>query len=542
MLFAVLSTLLVAYFVYCLRWRLKVLSIFRRLNIPGPSPRFLWGNMYEIYKHGHLVMQKKWHEQYGPVVGFYFGLFPCLLVSDTELLKRILLKDFHNFADRSHIISGENGSIIDDSLLTLKGQRWKEVRSTLTPSFTSKKLKKVTPEVSSAADEFMKNVDRHFAEDAECDFYELFQALTLDTICKTGMGVDFEIQSNIDNSAILRQVKMMLAYQIDLILLIIVSFPSLLQLAGKLLTALAQRAKNSGRDPIVKLKQQCGDVVKLRRSDTEKSERSDLLQLMMDAQNTVAHATDLKSMIAGDDAEAVEAEASLKIAKKQSIPSECPFAGKPKGLTDSEVIDNALLLLLAGYETTSSSMAFMTKLLVRFPEVQERMREELLDATGGGKVFDFERLQRCQYTEAVLQESLRMYPPIYFLTARVAAEEIKYGSLTIPRGMNIFSSVNQLHYDEDVFPLPYEFQPERFLPENKTPAMAWYWQPFGIGPRNCIGMRFAQMEIKLTMAKLLTKYRMTSESEPEHEAYIETLVMPVLQQIKDPVKCKLHLL
>lgn len=128
------------------------------------------------------------------------------------------------------------------------------------------------------------------------------------------------------------------------------------------------------------------------------------------------------------------------------------------------------------------------------------------------------------------------------LVARTAAEEVKYGSLTIPKGMSVFSSVNEIHHDEEVFPNPYEFQPERFLPENRTPAMAWSWQPFGAGPRNCIGMRFAQMEIKLTMAKLLTKYRISSESEPIHEPLIETVVMPVIQQIKDPLKCKLELL
>ena len=76
--------------------------------------------MYEIYKHGHLVMQKRWHEEFGPVVGYFFGLFPVLLVSDVELLKRILLKDFPNFADRSvspndkHVLSAGNPHVDDD--------------------------------------------------------------------------------------------------------------------------------------------------------------------------------------------------------------------------------------------------------------------------------------------------------------------------------------------------------------------------------------------------------------------------------------------
>ena len=126
------------------------------------------------------------------------------------------------------------------------------------------------------------------------------------------------------------------------------------------------------------------------------------------------------------------------------------------------------------------------------------------------------------------------------LTARVAREDVKYGKLTIPKGVAVFSSVNEVHYNEKVFHEPYEFRPERFLPQNKTPAMAGSYQPFGSGPRNCIGMRFAQMEIKITMAKLLTKYRISSENEPKHESFIKTIVLPIQQRIKDPLNCKLE--
>ena len=106
--------------------------------------------------------------------------------------------------------------------------------------------------------------------------------------------------------------------------------------------------------------------------------------------------------------------------------------------------------------------------------------------------------------------------------------------------MSVFSSTKEIHYREDIFPNPYEFRPERFLPENKTPAMAWAWHPFGAGPRNCIGMRFAQMEMKITLAKLLIKYRLTSDKEPLHDAQINTFVQPVLQQIKEPLLCRLE--
>lgn len=153
------------------------------------------------------------------------------------------------------------------------------------------------------------------------------------------------------------------------------------------------------------LVEKCEEVVKLRRSSPE-NRRVDLLQLMIDAQGSEADA-DLSALIAGDDAERHEAQQ-----QKEKNSGQCPIS-KSKGLTDKEVTANAFLVLAAGYEKTSSSLAFITRVLLRFPEVQENLREELLEATDQGKVFEIERLQKCQYMESVIQEVLRMYPPIH---------------------------------------------------------------------------------------------------------------------------------
>ncbi|OQR68531.1 thromboxane-A synthase-like [Tropilaelaps mercedesae] len=246
--------------------------------------------------------------------------------------------------------------------------------------------------------------------------------------------------------------------------------------------------------------------------------------------------TNMNSLIAGgDDEHSREAQQNEEKAIDEKVTG-CPMAAKIKTLTDEEVIDNALLVLVAGYETTSSSLAFITRLLVRFPEVQERLRQALVKATENGTRFDFERLQGCQYLDAVIQETLRMYPPIYSFTTRVAAKEKQYGDLTIPENIAVFTSTCELHNNPDIFPNPTEFQPDRFLPENRTADMAFAWQPFGAGPRNCIGMRFAQMEIKITLAKLLTCYRLIGgEKDPVGNAHVDTTTLPALQRIKDPL-------
>lgn len=83
------------------RWRQKTLRTFRDGNIPGPPPRFLFGNLWEIYRNGLVEMQERWHKQYGPVFGYFYGLSPVLLVADNDLMKQVMFKDFHNFVDRS---------------------------------------------------------------------------------------------------------------------------------------------------------------------------------------------------------------------------------------------------------------------------------------------------------------------------------------------------------------------------------------------------------------------------------------------------------
>ncbi|XP_028968770.1 cytochrome P450 3A5 [Galendromus occidentalis] len=535
---------LVLLLIYILKKRHDGMQFFKRFNIPGPKPSILSGNLWEIYKRGHMVMQREWHAEFGPIVGYFFGPLPILLISDQELLKTILLRDFHDFADRpvslerlSDLMGPPKGTGFDESLILLRGQRWKDVRSTLTPSFTSKKLKQIAPEMCTSVDLFMENVGSCFIEGKECDIYELLQALTLDTICRVGMGVDFGVQKDVANSKLLKQVKIMTSFPLTFMALILYSLVDVAAILLSIFLRLKNSRENSGSDPITALKKQCSTIVKQRREKPE-LRRNDLLQLMIDAQMREAP-TNIDALIAGDEAdENREGENTTAVPGKISA---CPFSGEgSRGLTDGEVIDNAFLVLLAGYETTSSALAFITKLLLRFPEVQERVRCELLEATAQGKEFDFDRLQRCQYLEAVVQESLRLYPPVYFFTMRACAVQKVYGSITIPKDARIAVSVRELHYDPDVFEDPHDFKPERFLPENKTSAMSWAWQPFGAGPRNCIGMRFAQMEIKITLAKLLSQYRLSSDREPYHDPNIATNVLPNLQRVKDPLSCKLE--
>ncbi|OQR72996.1 thromboxane-A synthase-like [Tropilaelaps mercedesae] len=516
------ATGLVIWVAHQFKQRYDHFQIFKRFDIPGPPPSLLLGNAWEINRIGLLDAQAKWHRQYGAYFGYFLGWEPCLSVSDEKVLKNVLLRDFINFTDRPDFLTGGSSKTIDKALTSLKGQRWKDLRSTLTPSFTASKLKQasvrwitpkndIAPEMSRIIDEFMENVDKAYATEGRVEeMYDLYQALTLDTICRTALGVGFGVQKDIANSKLLKQLKMIFSIGLNLFIFLFLSFPLLQKIAAPLLHKVRFALINRGEDPVQILKTQCSKVVKMRRSNPT-TRRMDLLQLMLDAQSTDGCGSniDMHSLIAGDEAE-----------KRQE-------ANKASG---------QISLTASTYETTSSTLAFLTRLLVRFPEVQERLREELIAVTNNGTRFSFESLQRCQFLEAVIQETLRLYPPIHSFTVRVVAEEKVYGKLIIPKGVALFVSTCELHKNPEVFPEPHEFCPDRFLPENRTADSAFFWQPFGAGPRNCIGMRFAQMEIKLTIAKLLTRYRLKAERfDPLGESKINVEIMAALQKIKDPL-------
>ncbi|OQR76313.1 thromboxane-A synthase-like, partial [Tropilaelaps mercedesae] len=219
---------------------------------------------------GHKKAQAEWHRQYGPIVGYFFGYDAILLINDSQILKNVLLRDFMNFTDRSELLSGGGNGSFDLALTNLKGQRWKEVRSTLTPSFTTSKLKQLSPEIVKIADEFMENVDKAYASGGRSvEMYDLYQALTAETICRTAMGVDFGMQKDIEGNKLLRDMKVVFQIGLPLPAIPFISFPSVLRLFAPLMQKIIYMSKNKGKNPLLILKRRCTEVVKMRRINAE---------------------------------------------------------------------------------------------------------------------------------------------------------------------------------------------------------------------------------------------------------------------------------
>ncbi|HEX8866149.1 MAG TPA: cytochrome P450, partial [Lentzea sp.] len=172
----------------------------------------------------------------------------------------------------------------------------------------------------------------------------------------------------------------------------------------------------------------------------------------------------------------------------------------------AQILNEFLTFLTAGSETTPSAMAWSCYLLARHPEIQEQVREEVagLDLVAEGTA---QALQRLPLLQAVVKESLRLYPPVWFLGRRTLAPTT-LGGYALPTGSQVFYSVYTIQRDPAIYDDPDEFKPQRWLGGGtKYPRTAFL--PFGAGVRNCIGEHFAWIETSIALVNVVQRYHLS---------------------------------
>jgi cytochrome P450 len=167
-------------------------------------------------------------------------------------------------------------------------------------------------------------------------------------------------------------------------------------------------------------------------------------------------------------------------------------------MTDQQLRDEAITLLLAGHETTANALTWTWYLLSQNPEAEKKMHDEI-DSALGGRLPSFDDLPKLPYTRMVLAEGMRLYPPAHTF-GRTAIGEFKLGGYTIPAKSVIFMSPYAMHRKPEYWPEPEAFRPERFTPEEEAKRPKFSYFPFGGGPRVCIGDGFAWAEGTLLLA------------------------------------------
>ncbi|UXI22221.1 Disks large-like protein [Sarcoptes scabiei] len=180
-----------------------------------------------------------------------------------------------------------------------------------------------------------------------------------------------------------------------------------------------------------------------------------------------------------------------------------------KYLSEEEIVAQSVVFFLAGYETTATTMAFCCYELAMNQDIQQKLFDEIQSVLDDGKSLNYSSVMTLPYLDAVLSETLRKYPPALAL-GREAAEDyyIKEYDITVEKNNDVMIPVYAIHHDPEYYPDPERYDPERFMPENRHKLVPYTYLPFGGGPRNCIGMRFALTEAKLGIANLIKSFRL----------------------------------
>jgi cytochrome P450 len=176
-----------------------------------------------------------------------------------------------------------------------------------------------------------------------------------------------------------------------------------------------------------------------------------------------------------------------------------------EGMSDQQLHDSVMTMIIGGHETTANTLAWTWYLLTQNPDVEQRLFEEL-DQVLGGRDPALEDLPKLQYLNRVLDEVLRLYPPAWMLARRALQEDVISG-YRIPAGSLVYFSPYMVHRHPAHWPDPERFDPDRFLPEHNENRARFAYFPFGGGPRQCIGGSFAMMELQLVLAVGLQRFR-----------------------------------
>jgi cytochrome P450 len=180
-------------------------------------------------------------------------------------------------------------------------------------------------------------------------------------------------------------------------------------------------------------------------------------------------------------------------------------------MDDDLIRDQLMTMLIAGHDTSTALLSWALYLLGMNPQVMEGVQQEV-DRVVGDAVPSIEMVNQLQYLDHVVDETLRLYPPIH-LGSRKAAVDLEFQGYSIPSGTRVMYSIYLTHRLEQYWSRPHEFVPERFYQFKPTP---YTYLPFGGGVRNCIGAAFAQVEVKIVLARILQQYRLEQLPNPVH--------------------------
>ncbi|XP_017776438.1 PREDICTED: cytochrome P450 9e2-like isoform X2 [Nicrophorus vespilloides] len=381
------------------------------------------------------------------------------------------------------------------------GDKWRDMRATLSPAFTGSKMRAMFALMSECAQEVSKYFENHPEEKKSIELKDFFTRYTNDIIATCAFGVQCNSIKQRKNEFYImgKMATDFTGFWKNFKVILYVMMPKLCKVIG--ITFFDNKVSMFFRR-IIK------DTIKMR----EKNDitRPDMIHLLMEARKGRLNYEETSAAQEAGFATVKESEIGKTVKKVKDA------------ITDDDITAQALIFFFAGFDTVATFMVLMAYELAVNPDIQERLQNEI-DAVleeNDGKIT-YESINKMKYLDMVTSETLRKWPvaigmdrvcvKTYTIPA-VLPDEVP---VTIQVGDVISVPVYGIHMDPKYYPNPVKFDPERFNDENKVNIKSQMYMPFGSGPRNCIGSRFALLEAKVVFVSLLSKFNIVPTEKSE---------------------------
>jgi len=422
------------------------------------------------------------------VFGYFMFGQPTFVINDQELAKRIMIKDFEYFTDLRTL--RDSNKINNANLANLSGDQWKQMRSFMGRVMTSGKLKSMSKQMVKVGEQFEEYLGKVVDEGVDVDMKVVGGQLTLDSIATAGFGIAIDSFKEPDNT--FRVMAMTLisapgyASQYFMAKLIAVSIlPSWFINLFKI-QLWDKKANNFFVDIIKK-----SYTRHMQSGETS----NDIVGTLVEELKNIDSKPKPAELEDDFEKDAVFDTSGVKDIKEFEFDEE------------TMLVANILLFFIAGFDTTSTGVALACHKLALYPEIQERVYDEIESIIGDNEVT-YDNVQSLKYMDMFISESLRHHSKESFCAhERLCTKDyrIPETNFIIPKGRYVKLYFADMSHSKDNFINPSEFDPENCNPQNNPNKFAL--QGFGQGPRNCIGMRFALLVMKISLVFLLRKHR-----------------------------------
>lgn len=430
----------------------------------GPPSRWPIGNLHEIIPGEARFRQiLAWQREFGDVYRVMLGTRPEIVVLHPDHIQHVLVGNARNYP-KSDLVN-KLRTFLGNGLVTSEGDFWLRQRRMMQPHFHMKAIAGFAATMGRAAEDMAAEWAPRAAEGAEVEVTHEMMRLTLRIIGLTMLGADIEGRTARVGAAV-----EVLLRESAKKMLTVVDAPLWVPTPTNRRFLEARRTVDEAVQA----------VVAERRAAGPRGEGGDLLDMLLAA---------------------VDEDTG-------------------EGMTDRQLRDEVVTIFLAGHETTALALTWTWYLLSKHPHVERKLHAEL-DAALGGRTPTLADLVALPYTQMVLEEAMRLYPPVFYLGRQAIADDV-IGGFRVPAGTMVGLNMFVTHRHPDFWENPEGFDPERFAPERAAGRHKYAYLPFGGGARVCIGSNVAMMEAKIVLATLAQRYRLALR--PEHPVTYDPII------------------